>query len=366
MLKRALFTLLTALAVLFLSCPAFAQGYWATYNYAYIPQQTTQGSTDYTQIVLSQSKIDTALHSFSGFASNMSGMTTGLMKYTSSSGALSTAVAGTDYQGVLTNPVTGTGVTYYIPYWTGTGTLGQLATTGTAGYYLVSGGASAPPSWQAAATNPVTVTKLTSGSGTYTLPTHCLWIEVEMVGGGGQGVGSGTSAMGSGSLGTNTTFGGNTAGRGNNGGTGQGGGTPATATLSTATGWYGLALPSTNGGSGGETSSSTSQPGGFGAGSPFGGGGGPGGCNGTSAGGDGIANTGGGGGGGGLNKTAGDGFSGDGGSAGAYIKAICTSPVSSYSYVVGVGGTGGSAGVSGAAGGNGGSGVIFIKEHYNW
>jgi len=362
MLKRLLFSILL---LPLLACSAFAQGYWATYNYAFIPQQTTQGSSDYANIVLSQTRIDTALHGMAGFATNMAGMSTGLMKWTSSTGVVSTATPGTDYQAALVNPVTGTGQQYYLPYWTGTGTVGKLATAGTTGYYLVSNGSSAPPTWQAASGTLPTVTKYLSGSGTYTLPAGCLWIEVKMVGGGGGGVGSGSSGIGAGNSGTSTTFGGNTAGSGNNGGSAQGGGPGGTATLSTATGWYGLALPGNSGGSGGDTGGTASIPGGVGAGSPFGGGGQPGGCNGTSAGGNGLNNTGGGGGGGGLHKSV-SGFSGDGGGSGGFIDGICTAPVSSYSYSVGVGGVAGSAGASGATGGTGGSGSIEIIEHYSF
>jgi len=55
-----------------------------------------------------------------------------------------------------------------------------------------------------------TITKYTSGSGTYTLPTNCKYIRVKMVGGGGGGGGSGTTAAnnhGSGANGGSTTFG---------------------------------------------------------------------------------------------------------------------------------------------------------------
>lgn len=44
--------------------------------------------------------------------------------------------------------VTGSGTQYYIPYWTGTATLGKLADLGTSGYVLTSNGAGAAPTWQ--------------------------------------------------------------------------------------------------------------------------------------------------------------------------------------------------------------------------
>ena len=59
-------------------------------------------------------------------------------------------VSPTYYQTALTNPVTGTGTQYFMPYWTGAGTLGVLASIGNAGYVLTSNGAGYPPSWQAA------------------------------------------------------------------------------------------------------------------------------------------------------------------------------------------------------------------------
>lgn len=53
-----------------------------------------------------------------------------------------------------------------------------------------------------------TVTKYTSGSGTYTTPSGVKHIKVKMVGGGGGGAGSGnTTTGGAGGDGGNTTFG---------------------------------------------------------------------------------------------------------------------------------------------------------------
>ena len=73
---------------------------------------------------------------------------TGIVKNTTSTGVLSIAAAGTDYQAPLTNPVTGTGTANYIAYWTGTGTIGGIA-PGTAGYVMTSNGAGSAPSFQA-------------------------------------------------------------------------------------------------------------------------------------------------------------------------------------------------------------------------
>lgn len=50
----------------------------------------------------------------------LSALSTGLMKVTTTTGVISTAVAGTDYQAPLTNPVTGTGTNTYLTYWSGT------------------------------------------------------------------------------------------------------------------------------------------------------------------------------------------------------------------------------------------------------
>ena len=68
-------------------------------------------------------------------------------------------------QSTLTNPVTGTGTQYYIPYWTAAGTIGALAGLGTSGQALVSNGAGAPPTWQTV-TSSGTPTMISSGTGT--------------------------------------------------------------------------------------------------------------------------------------------------------------------------------------------------------
>jgi hypothetical protein len=200
-----------------------------------------------------------------------------------------------------------------------------------------------------------TVTKLLSGSGTYTTPAGVTRLEIEMVGGGGGGGGSGAGA-GAGITGGNTTFG--TSLLVANGGVGgpisDYGGVGGTASL--GTGPIGIAL---QGGTGAGTSAgSVTTIGGQGASSPFGGGGD------SVAGGAGqaaIANTGAGGGGGG----GGSGInSGSGGGAGGYVKAVITNPSATYTYSVGGSGAGGTAGTSGTAGGASGSGAIYITEYY--
>jgi hypothetical protein len=70
----------------------------------------------------------------------LSSLSTGLMKVTTATGVISTAVAGTDYQAPLTNPVTGTGATNYLAYWNGTGTMtGSPNLTQTGGNKLILG-----------------------------------------------------------------------------------------------------------------------------------------------------------------------------------------------------------------------------------
>lgn len=217
------------------------------------------------------------------------------------------------------------------------------------------------------ATSAPTVTKYTSGSGTYTTPAGVKYIAIEMVGGGGGGGGSGTSAQGTGGTGGNTTFGtsllvanGGTGGV-TNVGAGGTGGTGGTASL--GTGPIGLALQGGSGQGGGAqgTVSTYFGAGGNGGVSFFGGAGGGGtyGNPGVAA----ITNSGSGGGGAGLlNSTSS--YNGAGGAAGGFVNAIITSPSATYSYAVGAAGTAGVAGVTGAAGGAGGSGIIIIYEYY--
>lgn len=188
----------------------------------------------------------------------------------------------------------------------------------------------------------------TSGSGTYTTPANCLWIEVEMVGGGAGGAGSGTSP-GGGGAGGNTTFSTFLC----NGGTGAS--TATGGSGGTASGGY----LNQQGGPGGDASANAATPGGMGGVSAFGGAG-PGGQS-SFAGKNGVANSGSGAGGGGVASTS---SGGGGGGAGAYLKGIINSPSATYSYAVGTGGSAGAAGTGGSSGGTGGAGRIMVIEHY--
>lgn len=226
-------------------------------------------------------------------------------------------------------------------------------TTGTAGHKLFSQGTTGSPTW---ASGVPTVQKFTSGSGTYTTPTNCLWIEVEMVGAGGGGGGS----LSAGGTGGNTTFG--TTLLVANGGAGGGNATNAGnigGTASLGTGPVGNALQGGSGQNPPSSATNVNNYGGNGGASALGGaglGGGPGG-----PGAAGPSNAGGGGGGAG-GSAAGTGACGGGGSGG-YIKAIITSPLATYAYAVGAAGAAGGAG-GGWAGGAGGSGIIIVTEHY--
>ncbi len=184
----------------------------------------------------------------------------------------------------------------------------------------------------------------TSGSGTYTTPTGCLWIEVEIVGGGASGFGSGSG--GGQNSGGNSTFNTFTA----NGGVGRAGGSASGGILN---------IPGQNGYPtiGG---TAASPPGGDGGGSAFYGGGGRG-LNGGSAGETGVPNSGGGGAGGGGSSVV---NTGSGGGAGGSLYGIVNNPNATYSYAVGAGGAAGAAGASGFAGGAGATGRILVIEHY--
>lgn len=200
--------------------------------------------------------------------------------------------------------------------------------------------------------NAITQTILTTGSGTYTVPSGVTWLRVSMVGGGGGGAGSGTGlTAGAGGTGGNTTFG--TTFLAANGAAGAVGGS-----ASIGAGATGIAL---SGAAGQANANATNFPGGTGGGSPFGGAGV------SAAAGAGFAaqsNTGSGGGGGGASSTTVN--TGAGGAAGGYVDAIISAPGASYSYAVGAGGTAGTAGTSGFAGAAGAAGLIVIEEHYNW
>lgn len=216
-----------------------------------------------------------------------------------------------------------------------------------------------------------TITKLTSGSGTYTVPAGVTQLKIRMVGGGGGGGGSSNSSCNGtqiGGSGGSTTFGSSllTAG----GGTGgvcsdvSMGGVGGTATISAPA--VGTGIAGTMGGGNtltNVTSALNYTASGAGGNAPYYNGGGgsvPAGFAGNA----GLANTGGGGSGGGVG--AGVTRSGSGGGSGSFIEAQISPLSATYAYSIGAGGTAGVAGTSGNAGGAGGSGYIEITEIYGW
>jgi hypothetical protein len=198
------------------------------------------------------------------------------------------------------------------------------------------------------------ITTYTSGSGTYTVPTNCRWLQIEMVGAGGGGGGAG-SGGGYGGTGGTTTFGSSLltcvgGGGGQWGGNGTNGGAGGSATI--GAGANGLAVTGNIGGSypGGYNSVNVYTQGGVGGISPLG----------SASGGNGTNGAGGGGGGSqGTSIVV-----GTGGGSGGYIKANITSLSSSYAYSVGTGGTVGTAGTSGYVGYTGGNGIIVITAYF--
>lgn len=195
-----------------------------------------------------------------------------------------------------------------------------------------------------------TVTKLTSGSGTYNTPAGCTRLEAEAVGGGGGAGASASSGLTAATAGGDTTFGtltagGGGAGGGNSGVPGGGGGASG--------GDFGV-----SGNPGVRVVNSTTSVGGTGGGSFFGGAGAGAAANAAGA----AAATNSGSGGGGAGPSSGQG-PGGGGGAGAYVRKRIIGPAASYSYAVGAAGTGGGAG-TGNAGGAGSSGLIIVWEYY--
>lgn len=242
----------------------------------------------------------------------------------------------------------------------GTGT--RLA-NGSSGQFLKSNGTTLAPSWA----NPTitltapTIQKFITGTGTYNLPSPApLYIEVELVGPGGGGGANGTAATDGNPGSASTTFGTTllSGGPGGGGGSGTSGGGGTGGTASLGTGPVGLAIPGARAtGSSDNLLSACGSPGG----SSYFGGAGPGAGPANNPGMNATANTGSGGGGASGNGAFG---AAAGGGAGGYVRAIITSPSSTYSYVIGTGGTGASAGVGGNAGGNGADGMIIVYEYY--
>lgn len=279
------------------------------------------------------------------------------------SGVKSIALAGAT-SGILT--VTPTAVTsshnYTLP-----------AAQGAASTFLQNDG-SGILSWQAAAaagSQPPTIQRFLSGSGTYTTPAGVTWIRVLMVGpggGGASGQGSaGANAGGNGSA--STTFGSSlltaTAGGGGPGGGVNVGGTAGTTTVSAPA----VTIVALDGGIGqGGPFTGPSGPqanGGSGGSNAFGGAGG-GGANsssGNAVGGNAAQNSGAGGGGGGTSNNASS-YGGGGGGAGGYIDAVIVAPSATYAYAIGSGGAGGAATAGCGAGGNGSDGVVIVIEYY--
>jgi hypothetical protein len=199
-----------------------------------------------------------------------------------------------------------------------------------------------------------TVTRYTSGSGTYTVPANVKSLHVRMVGAGGGGGGTNSSnANSNGVDGGDTTFGSWEAKGGDgypnstNGASGGTGGASGTGTLLQRTDGNG-ACPNHGGTVYGSSAGAPGPWGGAGTGGN------------TTSGGNGAANSGAGGGGAGTNSTSG--LNPGGGGAGEYVEFLITSPAASYSYAVGAGGAGGGGGLNG---GTGGSGVIIIEERYS-
>ena len=211
-----------------------------------------------------------------------------------------------------------------------------------------------------------TVQKFTSGTGTYTSPAGVLYVRIIAVGGGGGGAGSGTASSSSnGGAGGNTTFATSVVvANGGAGGVWSGLTNAAGGTASLGSGAAGIAVSGGSGGGGNYSGSLTTDygQGGNGGNSGLGGGAGMGGA--ATLGGPGATGTGGGGAGGGFGTTALC-YSGDGGGAGGYCDAIVTTGFSGgIAYAVGGAGTQGGAGTSGVHGGAGGSGSLTVFEYY--
>jgi hypothetical protein len=211
-------------------------------------------------------------------------------------------------------------------------------------------------------------------SGTYTTPANVSYIRVRMVGGGGGGGGSGIPTT-TGGTGGNTIFGTSlltaNGGQGSQGGTGQSvGGTGGTTTVNSPA--VVIESMAGNGGSGQglnnfASGSNIAFAGGMGGAGPFGGA--PNGIAYAAVGISATANSGaGGGGGGGTTGASINSSAGGGGGAGGFIDAfIIPTAGQTFAYSVGAGGTAGAAGSGGGpqAGGAGGSGIIEVTEYYN-
>lgn len=202
--------------------------------------------------------------------------------------------------------------------------------------------------------SPQTKQYLKSGtSATYTTPSGCKKILVQMIGGGGGGGAASVNGTDpSGGTGGTTSFNSITAIGGSGGGSGglttRSGGAGGTGGSGTAS--LRLSGSSGTGGGGSYFSIGTGGSGYFG---------GAGRSIYTSAGTNGGTNTGAGGAGG----SGADGvYGGGGGGSGEYVEFSISSPSSTYTYTIGSGGSG-ATGYS-YSGGNGGSGLIVVTEYY--
>lgn len=208
---------------------------------------------------------------------------------------------------------------------------------------------------------PPTIQRFLSGSGTYTTPAGVKYITVEMVGGGGGGAGASTTNLpSSGTAGGNTTFGSSLLVANGGGGGAWGSGVASGGTASVASPALALIGPYSGMTGSGFSYNYEYAIGGYGGVSPFGGAGT---SQASGAGMPAIDNTGSGGGGGANSSPGAGSYSGNGGAAGGYLKALITNPSATYAYSVGSMGTGG-AGNGGRNGGNGSKGVIIVTEYY--
>lgn len=210
------------------------------------------------------------------------------------------------------------------------------------------------------------VTRYTSGSGTHTTASGCLYMIIELVGGGSSGLAGQTVAggsVGTAGAGGSTTFGTSLL-------TATGGSAPSgtnSANAGTATvNAPAVALIAQSGGRGGSGQYTNSVAlvqmfGGRGGQTVLGGGGHE---IFNAAGNTAVANTGAGGSGGGGSGTTNT-YSGTGGSSGGYIKAMISQAnlAATYAYAVGAGGTY-TAG-AGYAAGNGAAGLIIVTEYFS-
>ena len=198
---------------------------------------------------------------------------------------------------------------------------------------------------------PLSVTVLTTGSGTYTTPTGAVMLKVRMTAGGGGGASGATPTFNVGTNGVDTSFGSAVVAHGSGGTGALSGGVGGNTFTPTGMAYY-FAVPGGNGG----LPYNTESMGGAGGGSIYGGNGQS--CSRTG----GSANGWGSGGAGG--SVASGAWGGGGGGAGLSLEGWFLGTLdATYAYVVGSGGTGGTAGGPGYAGGNGHDGIIIIEAY---